>query len=353
MNKFSLLFLVFTLSVSMTSAQVSPAPAASASPGDYNPAGYFPGVNLSAAEFGRGTKLGTNFVYPPEREFAYFQSKGFKIVRIPFKWERVQPQLMGDLDPQNLKELDRCVTQANQHGLVVLLDVHNYGGRGVNGKNVMIGIDPELTGDAFNDFWLKLGGHFKDNPRVWIGLMNEPHKQTAQQTAEIMQSAVNALRAAGIQNRILVPGTSWTGAHSWIKSGNGAAYENFTDPANNFAFEAHQYLDKDNSGTHSQAVAGSGASRLVEFTAWANQHHFKAFLGEFGWDGNPADTAADAEGDALLSYMDQNKDVWIGYTYWAAGPWWKNYMYSVEPDGLKEGAPVDKSQMSVLSKHLQ
>jgi endoglucanase len=183
--------------------------------------------------------------------------------------------------------------------------------------------------------------------------MNEPHKQSAEQTAEIMQSAVNAIRAAGINNRILVPGTSYTGAHSWIKSGNAAAYENFKDPGNNFAFEVHQYLDKDSSGTHPQAVAGYGASSLVAFTDWAKQHNYKAFLGEFGWDGNPSNTQANIEGDALLSYMDQNKDVWIGYTYWAAGPWWKNYMYSIEPAGLKQDAPVDANQLSVLTKHMQ
>jgi endoglucanase len=348
MNKLLLTVALMPFALSCAMAQM-PSNSDSSS---YSPDGFFPGVNISAAEFGRGTTLYKNFVYPNDKEFAYFQSKGFKIVRIPFKWERVQPKLMGDLDPQNLKELDRCVSQANQDGLVVLLDVHNYGGRDVNGQGAMIGRSPDLTNDQFNDFWLKLGGHFKDKPMVWIGLMNEPHVQTAEETAGIMQSAVNAIRAAGIQNRILVPGTSWTGAHSWISSGNGAAYENFKDPGNNFAFEVHQYLDKDNSGTHPEAVEGSGSSRLVDFTGWAKDHHFKAFLGEFGWDGNPSDIQADIEGDALLSYMDQNKDVWIGYTYWAAGPWWKNYMYSVEPDGLKAGAPVDKNQMSVLTKHL-
>jgi len=339
--------LAVVLLTSFAHAQVSSPPAP-----NYNPAGYFPGVNLSVAEFGKGSKLGTNYTYPNDTEFAYFQAKGFKIVRIPFKWERVQPQVLGPLDPANLKELDRCVSQANQRGLVVLLDVHNYGGRNVDGKNFFIGIDPELTSDMFNDFWVKLGSHYKDNPLVWIGLMNEPHKQTAPLTAQIMQSAVNALRGAGLKNRILVPGTSWTGAHAWIKSGNGAAYANFTDPGNNFAFEVHQYLDKDSSGTHVEAVPGIGQKCLVDFTAWAKQYHFKAFLGEFGWDGNPANTQANTEGDALLSSMDQNKDVWIGYTYWAAGPWWNKYMYSVEPDGLKQGAPVDKNQLPVLIRHL-
>jgi len=319
----------------------------------YQPTGYFPGVNLSVAEFGKGAKLNKDYAYPSDEEITYFHGKGLKIVRIPFKWERIQPQVRGDLDATNLAELDRCVATATHLGMAVLIDPHNYGGRNVGGKNALVGVDPQLPNDDFNDLWVKLANHYKDNPLVWFGLMNEPHKQTAAQDAATMQSAVNAIRATGAQNRILVPGTSWTGAHSWIKSGNAAAFENFTDPANNFAFEVHQYLDKDSSGTHTEAVPGKGAKALVAFTDWAKAHHFKAFLGEAGWDGNPANTQASAEGDALLSYMDQNKDVWIGYTYWAAGPWWGNYMYSVEPTGLKNGTPVDRTQMTVLEKHLQ
>jgi len=331
-----------------TQAASAPAPAAS-----YSPGGYFPGVNLAGAEFGKdGGTLNRDYSYPTAAEFTYFRGKGLKIVRIPFRWERVQPQVLGDFDPQNIAELDRCVSEATKVGLVVLLDPHNYASRQVNGKGALVGIDPELPNSAFSDLWVKLANRFKDNPLVWFGLMNEPNKQTAQVNADTMQSVVNAIRATGAKNRILVPGTSWTGAHSWITSGNAAAMENFKDPADNFVFEAHQYLDTDSSGTHTEVVTGIGAKCMVDFTTWAKQHHFKALLGECGWDGNSANPQANIEGDAILSYMDQNRDVWIGYTYWSAGPRWGKYMYSVEPTGLKENTPVDKSQMSVLLKHL-
>ncbi|MGB8354089.1 MAG: glycoside hydrolase family 5 protein [Chthoniobacteraceae bacterium] len=318
---------------------------------------YYPGVNLASAEFGgSGTILGRNFAYPTQAEFTYFQSKGMRVVRIPFKWERLQPALKSDFDSANINELDRCVEQATKLGLVVLLDVHNYGSRSDPAdikKGVYVGMDPEVTGDDFNNLWIRLANHYKDNPLVWFGLMNEPHKHTAVLNASLMQSAVNAIRGTGAKNKILVPGTSFTGAHSWIKSGNADALKNFRDPGNNFVFEVHQYLDKDSSGTHREAVAGSGSSRLVAFTEWARQYHFKGFLGEFGWDNNPADIQAQKEGDDLLTYMDKNRDVWTGYTYWAAGPWWTpSYLYLIEPEGLKTGSPIDKPQISILGKHL-
>lgn len=314
---------------------------------------FFPGVNLASAEFGEGSKLGTNFVYPSRQEFAYYQSKGLKLVRIPFLWERVQPRLRGELDAANSAELDRCVSQANALGLVVLLDPHNYGGRRVDGKPLYIGIDRGLISDDFNDFWVKLARRYRDRPLVWFGLMNEPNKHSARQNAEIMQSAVNSIRAAGAKNRILVPGTSWTGAHSWITSGNARALEHFRDPASNFAFEVHQYLDSDHSGRHREVIAHAGSTRLVAFTKWAQAHHFRAFLGEVGWDRDPHNTQAQQEADALLTSMDQNRDVWLGYAYWAGGPWWGDYMYSIEPTGLGNGAPIDKPQMKILTKHLQ
>ena len=43
--------------------------------------------------------------------------------------------------------------------------------------------------------------------------------------------------------------------------------------------------------------------------------------------------------------MRDNSDVWLGWTYWAAGAWWGDYPMSVEP---KNGA--DRGQMIVLKR---
>ena len=326
------------------------APEAAPSTPSYQPSGYYPGVNLAVAEFGKGDELNKNYVFPTQREFAYFGGKGLRVVRIPFLWERLQPEVRGELRAADLAELDRCAAQANQLGVAVLLDVHSYGGRNVAGKHCFVGIDAELTGDDFNDLWVRLAKHFQDRPLVWFGLMNEPHKHTAQLNAQLMQSALNAIRATGAKNFVTVPGTSWTGAHSWLSSGNAAAYENFSDPGSNFAFEVHQYLDKDNSGSHAEATSGAGAKRIAAFAAWAKTRHVRGLLGETGWS---KDDASQAEGEAELAAMDQDRDVWLGFTYWAAGPWWGSYMYSLEPEFPKIGDPVDKPQMAVVAKHLR
>ena len=49
----------------------------------------------------------------------------------------------------------------------------------------------------------------------------------------------------------------------------------------------------------------------------------------------------------LLSNMERDRDVWLGWTWWAAGSRWGNYMFTIEP---KEGA--DRPQMGWLQPHL-
>lgn len=336
--------------------QPKPATVSTSKPGAK---GFFPGVNIYAGEF--TVKWG--YFPPTESEFEYFKNKGFKLIRLPFRWEMIQPEVNGELNPELLKELDRCVGLANKFDMVLLLDVHNFGERPIHPQNTdknaklpLVGVDPTLPNSTFVDLWVKLANRYKDNERVWFGLMNEPHKsppQTPKVVAETMQLTVKAIRKTGAKNKILIPGACWDAAWSWVKCGNAAAYDNFQDPGNNFAFEVHNYLDKDSSGTHTEAVPEGGKARLTEFTAWLKKHHWQGFLGEFGWDNNPANTQANVIGDEMLAYMDQNRDVWLGYAYWAAGRKWRpTYMYLLHPENLDNGAPVDKNQMQILIKHL-
>ena len=49
----------------------------------------------------------------------------------------------------------------------------------------------------------------------------------------------------------------------------------------------------------------------------------------------------------MLTYMQQHTGAWQGVTYWAGGPWWGNYMFSIEPQN-----GIDKPQMGILVQHL-
>jgi endoglucanase len=299
------------------------------------------GVNLSGAEYGNASvgRLGWEYVYPTNAEIDHFASKHLNIIRLPFQWERIQPEQNGPLNQVELSHIDGLVTYANSKGLKVILDPHNYG----YGYGNLIG-SSGTPHSAFADFWGKLAANYATKLNVIFGLMNEPHDQTAWQWLEAANTAISAIRAAGATSQeIFVPGTAWDGAWTWTSSGNGSIVAaNIHDPFHKMAFEVHQFLDSDGSGTHAATVSPTiGVERLTDITKWAERTGVKLFLGEFGVADDQASLSALRN---MLGYMQQHSDVWLGGTYWTAGPWTGSYMYSSEPAN-----GVDKPQMSVLS----
>src|SRR3982751_3147994 len=85
-------------------------------PNPVKPAGlpFSIGVNLCSAEFGEKSlpgEYGRHYVYPAAKELDYYKSKGVTLVRLPFRWERMQPVLNGELDPGELKRLEAFVAE--------------------------------------------------------------------------------------------------------------------------------------------------------------------------------------------------------------------------------------------------
>jgi endoglucanase len=145
--------------------------------------------------------------------------------------------------------------------------------------------------------------------------------------AQSDNAAIAAIRQAGANQEVLVPGSDWTGAWSWLSSGNAAAINPSTihDPDNNWAIEVHQYLDSNGSGTNFSPITDPniGVERLSDITNWAQQNGVKLFLGETGVPGDGQSLTALQN---MLSYMEQNASVWQGAAYWAGGPWWGSYL---------------------------
>jgi endoglucanase len=316
------------------------------------------GINLSGAEYDSlnlTAKVNYTYTYPSNAEIDYYKSKGFTTIRLPFSGTRLQPVNGGDLNPAELASIQNVVTYAASKGLYVVLDPHDYGWKydSVSKTAKFMGV-PGTTGVAawmVTDFWLRLAKAFKSQPNVIFGIMNEPHLQTAAQWRTAAEAAIYGIRKkAGASQLILIPGASWTGASSWVKSGNGAVWAGYQgyDGQTNFAFEVHQYLDSDSSGTHATCVVGKGATVLAEVTAWARTNRVHLFLGETGWAQNDVCLK---EGADMLAYMTKNSDVWTGWTYWSGGKWVKqDYMFMLTPPNL--AVPVDKPQMKAMSDNL-
>jgi endoglucanase len=310
------------------------------------------GVNLAGGEFWWARKprgevhpqYGVNYSYPTKAEIDYFSGKGMNLFRYQFLWETLQPQVKTPLEKADLERLKASVRLATSRKLIVVLDPHNYAR--YYGTNVVGG--PIVSFADFADFWQRLSLEFKDDPYVWFGLVNEPHDMPTGQWYEAANACIAAIRSGGANNLILVPGNSWSGAHSWLNGGsnsNAKCILNIKDPLDYWAVEVHQYVDADNSGTHRAVVSPTiGSERLKKFVDWCRQNRMRAVLGEFGVpvvpDGQPCL-------DDLLQSMERDSDVWLGWTWWAAGSRWGDYLFTIEP---KNGQ--DRPQMAWLQPHL-
>ncbi len=306
------------------------------------------GVSLAGADFGEDNlpgEFGTHYTYPTPAEVDYFLSRGMNLFRLPFRWERLQPVPGAGLDRDELSRLRAIVTYATGKGAHVVLDPHNYAR--YFGK--VVG-SPDLPTLALADFWTLLAREFGSDRRVIFGLMNEPFDMATAQWLEQAKMAIAAIRETGAQNLVLVPGNAWSGAHSWTWEDYGGAnavvMAGVRDPGNNFAHEVHQYLDEDSSGASAQCVSATiGSDRLRGFTEWLEQHGAQGFLGEFAGGAN--ERCAAALGD-MLGFIERHPDQWIGWAWWAAGPWWGDYAFSLEPE-----AGRDRPQMAVLDVFLK
>jgi len=178
------------------------------------------------------------------------------------------------------------------------------------------------------------------------------------------QAAITAIRATGATERIAAGGYAYSGAAAWQTNNT-----NFllTDSGNNLIYEAHQYFDRDGSGTYVNPAGSttpstyaielngvvdpvnSGARSLKYFTDWCAAHGVQGYIGEMGWPYDAADAASwNALANAAYAQLDS---VGFPVTYWANGPSWGTYRLSAEPAGLGTGTVTDAAQMAAIAAH--
>ena len=76
------------------------------------------GVNLAGAEFfhkkmeGVG-RFNKDYHYPTTDELDYWKSKGLTLIRLPFKWERIQRKLYGELNREEMDYIKFLLAEAS------------------------------------------------------------------------------------------------------------------------------------------------------------------------------------------------------------------------------------------------
>lgn len=311
----------------------------------------FMGVNLGNASGGEVPGvLNQNYTYPTFDDLYYFKSKGVRLIRFPFKWERVQHELNGPLDLElDLQKMKEIIAEAERIGMYIMPDMHNYCRRKVNGTTHKFGVSNDFTKEHFADVWKKLAEEFSEFDNIWgYDLMNEPYSLSPGVWFDAAQAAINAIRTVDMSTPIVVEGESYAAASSWPTTGGKLI--NLVDPANNLIFQAHTYFDRDKSGTYKlgsfdQEVlnAAEPINRIKPFVDWLKANKVRGILGEFGV---PRDDVRWLDLlDEVLYYL---KDNGVSGTYWVAGANSSRDQLSVQP---LETFTMERAQMRVLEKY--
>jgi hypothetical protein len=194
---------------------------------------------------------GEDYLFDEQSTFDFLAGRGIELVRLPFRWERIQPRLGEPLEAAELQRLKDAVQRARQANLGVILVVQNFGAYylhdGTRGVRRTIG-SAEVTEAHFVELWLRLSREFRDEPTVLgYGLMNEPFGMGAPVWEAQSQVAVNAIRDNGDAKVILVPGYAPAGVAQWTRF---HPHPWIVDRLNNVLYEAHQYFDRRSWGTY-------------------------------------------------------------------------------------------------------
>ena len=302
------------------------------------------GVNLSGAEFGTVPgRAEFDYTYPKADLIGHFARLGATAIRLPVLWERLQPGLGAPLDPAESGKLSQAVAAASAAGLATIIDLHNFGSYA--GHRVGSAAVPAT---ALADVWRRLALQYGRRDDVVLSLMNEPHDIPIRDWASAANVAIAAIRTVGARNLVLVSGGEYGGASRWTEDlpvgNNGRDMLAVRDPLDRFAFDVHQYLDADSSGTSPECSDPARAlNGLDAVHGWLVANGRRGFLGEFASSDRPACVKAL---EAMVGRVDADPLRWVGWTAWGAGPWWPpDYMFS-----LQKPPDADSAQLRALAK---
>jgi Cellulase (glycosyl hydrolase family 5) len=168
-------------------------------------------------------------------------------------------------------------------GAYCVIDVHNF----ARWNGGIIGQSPTgPTNEQFADLWTQIATKYAGNAFVIFGLMNEPHDLDVPTWAATVQTVVDAIRKAEtVSHIILLPGTNFTSAGTFISSGWGKIMSGIVNPDNgttDLIFDLHKYLDVDNSGDNVACVTDNIADTFSPVADWLRTNQRQALVSETG-----------------------------------------------------------------------
>ena len=174
----------------------------------------------AAKWFLHGVNLGNYLETPPGEDwgvkirasdFAAIRAQGFDHVRVPVGWQHYAgPAPDFTLSPEIFSRVDYAVTNALNHRLAVIINIHLFN---------ELDQDPTNAAPEFLALWRQIAAHYKNfPPRLAFELDNEPHlNATTQVMNPLYAKAIAEIRETNPNRVIFVEPAHW-GSISELKN---------------------------------------------------------------------------------------------------------------------------------------
>lgn len=220
------------------------------------------------------------------RHFRLIREAGFQHVRVnlfPFQFMGAAPAY--PLQPAWLETLDWVISQAQKSGLFVILDLHEF----LALAEDPIGLKPKLLA-----FWQQISTRYQAAAEtVCFELLNEPNaKLTPELWNEYLREPVALIRATNPTRQLIIGPAFWNGIDFLDQLGLPENDPNlivtvhyyhpmeFTHQGAPWSVENRQKAGIDWSGSEAELERLRRDFNGVQ--AWAREHHYPIYLGEFG-----------------------------------------------------------------------
>lgn len=244
-------------------------------------------------------QLAVDYFLTSRRSMERLSETGFRCFRIPFRWERLQPELGGPLDPDGIQQLRYLLGAAQSLERSVLLSLHNPASYTltVHGEPRACRIEEKYEGrvhvstEHFADFWERITHAFCGQPHIiGYGISGAPRGLDPAVWRAASQAAVDAIRASEQGASLYVPGCGDSLAAGWQDANPDGPW--LQDQQGKIVYEASCYLDADGSGSYRQSfeeelalepeLRQRASRRLQPFLQWLQGTGVAGAIAEFG-----------------------------------------------------------------------
>jgi len=300
------------------------------------------GANLSGAE-----ASGSDAIRPSLEDWkGYVERHGFKLIRYPFKDDR--------MTPARIAELKVNVAYAGSEGVPVILDNHTY----------RWDAPPKAIA-----FWTGFARNFPDDGSVMIDPVNEPRgfddpvlTNDWDQWLRDSNLIIAGLRANEIRHPIVLEYPQWSASFRFDKKeapwkacesaacaidrGGG-----LKDPLGLTYLNFHRYFDKGSSGTNKECDAKT--SGFLELAEQLRRRGLQGYITE-GAGGSHYGVPASCKAvlAEAIAAIRANSDVIKGITWWGGGRIWpESYFFKIDPPkAVRFTAPTSSYTKTIAGK---